>query len=239
MTDLPPGAPEAATLLLFDIDGTLLRGGNHAHWDALIGALTAVHGIEPGDLYLRVSPAGRTDGEIARAILLDAGVPARLIDERAEAVALESCRMYAELCPDDLTGFVTEGIPELLEWLGHRHDMTLSLVTGNFEPIARLKLLRAGLSGWFRRDQGGFGSDSEDRAALPPIARARAGQNGVPFPRERTIVIGDTPRDIACARADGLRCFAVTSGPFTAAELVDADTVAADARELRGALGRV
>jgi phosphoglycolate phosphatase-like HAD superfamily hydrolase len=46
-------------------------------------------------------------------------------------------------------------------------------------------------------------------------------------------VIGDTPRDIACAQADGVRCFAVATGPFKANELSDADAVAADAHELR------
>ncbi len=80
--------------------------------------------------------------------------------------------------------------------------MRLALVTGNFEPVARLKLARAGIGRYFPSGQGGFGSDSEDRAALPAIARRRAGPTGIPYPRERTIVIGDTPRDIACARAD-------------------------------------
>jgi phosphoglycolate phosphatase-like HAD superfamily hydrolase len=68
---------------------------------------------------------------------------------------------------------------------------------------------------------------------LPGIARRRAGSAAAPYPRERTIVIGDTPRDIACARADGLRCFAVATGPFETDQLSGADAVAADARELR------
>ncbi|MGO9750178.1 MAG: HAD family hydrolase [Solirubrobacteraceae bacterium] len=229
--------PRAATLLLFDIDGTLLRGGNIAHREALLSALAKVHRIDAAQLYLRVGPAGRTDGEIARAILLDAGVPAARIDQRAEAVRLESCRAYAQLCEDDLSGYVIDGIPELLAWLAVRKDVLLSLLTGNFEPIARLKLLRAGLGRWFAAGQGAFGSDSEDRAALPAIARRRAGVDGTPFARAKTIVIGDTPRDIACARADSLRCIAVTSGPFEAADLKAADFVASDARALRTALG--
>ncbi len=82
----------------------------------------------------------------------------------------------------------------------------LALVTGNYEPIARLKLRAAGIGGFFRRGQGGFGSDHEDRAMLPQIARRRAGDDdGNPWPRAQTAVIGDTPRDIACARADGVR----------------------------------
>jgi phosphoglycolate phosphatase-like HAD superfamily hydrolase len=104
-------------------------------------------------------------------------------------------------------------------------------VTGNLEPVARLKLERAGIGHHFEAGQGGFGSDSEERAALPPIARRRAGGDR-PYPRERTIVIGDTPRDVACARADGVRCLAVATGPFGEDDLREADGVAADARGL-------
>jgi phosphoglycolate phosphatase-like HAD superfamily hydrolase len=126
----------------------------------------------------------------------------------------------------------------LLPWLAGCPRVRLALVTGNYEAIARLKLAAAGVGRFFEPGQGGFGSDSEDRAALPPIARRRAGGPGKPFPREQTIVIGDTPRDIACAHADGLRCIAVATGPFSAGELHDADLVAADATEMRAAIER-
>jgi phosphoglycolate phosphatase-like HAD superfamily hydrolase len=102
-------------------------------------------------------------------------------------------------------------------------------VTGNYEPIGRLKLRLAGIGKWFASAPGAFGSDSEDRAALPAIARRRAGHT----PRAETVVVGDTPRDIACARADGVRCVAVTSGQYGAAALSGADAVATDADELR------
>jgi phosphoglycolate phosphatase-like HAD superfamily hydrolase len=224
------------TLLLFDIDGTLVRGATEAHRDALFAALATVHGIDASKHGMVLSPAGRTDGEIARAILLAAGLSADVIDERADDVARECAQAYAERCDADLSRFVIAGIPELLRWLGERTDARLALVTGNYEAVARMKLLRAGLGHWFSAAPGAFGSDAEDRAALPAIARRRAGTPGDPFPRDRSVVIGDTPRDIACARADGLRCLAVGTGPFTPAELADADMVAADASELRGAL---
>jgi phosphoglycolate phosphatase-like HAD superfamily hydrolase len=108
----------------------------------------------------------------------------------------------------------------------------LSLVTGNLQAIARIKLGRAGLVHHFAAGQGGFGSDAEDRTELPAIARARAGRNGAPHPRESTVVIGDTPLDIACARADGVRCIAVTTGPYDAQALGDADAVVRSVREL-------
>lgn len=223
-------------MLLFDIDGTLLSAASGAHRDALHAALHEVHEIDAGSVDKPLAPAGRTDGEISRAILLAAGVSARRIDERADAVREACCRMYVQLCPPDLSDRLVPEIAGVLDWLSRRGDTRLSLVTGNYEPVARLKLKRAGIGHHFPRGQGGFGSDSEDRVALPPIARRRAGERGVPHPRERTIVIGDTPRDIACAQADGLRCVAVSTGPFPASELTAADAVAADAGELRDAL---
>lgn len=219
-------------LLLFDIDGTLLGAATAAHRDALYRALLAVHGVDGSAVGSSVAPAGRTDGEIARALLLAAGVSAPAIDQRADDVRQECCRAYAELCPSSLAERVLPGVTELLGWLAGHDGVRLSLVTGNYEPVGRLKLARAGLGDYFPAGQGGFGSDSEDRAALPGIARRRAGSAGVPYPRESTIVVGDTPRDIACARADGLRCFAVASGPFEADQLSGADAVAGDAHEL-------
>jgi phosphoglycolate phosphatase-like HAD superfamily hydrolase len=221
-------------LLLFDIDGTLLAGATGEHRAALHEALRAVHGIE-ADLNRRpIAPAGRTDREITRAILLDAGVDAKQIDDRAGAVQEEACRAYARLCPDDLSHTVLAGIPELLAQLSSREDRTLGLVTGNYEEIARLKLRRAGVGHWFDGGVGAFGSDAEDRTELPAIARRRAGALGAPYPRERTVVIGDTPRDVACAHADGARCVAVATGPFDVDDLraADADAVARDASEL-------
>jgi phosphoglycolate phosphatase len=225
-----------STLLLFDVDGTLVAGAARAHALALHAALREVHGVDSSAARPAVSPAGRTDGEIARMLLLAAGVSAVRIDERADDVRAACCEQYAHLCPPDLSDKVIVGIPALLSQLQERPDVTLSLVTGNFEPIGRLKLQRAGLGQYFAAGQGGFGSDAEDRALLPPIARRRAGADGIPFARERTIVIGDTPRDIACARADDLRCFAVATGPFGVDELTGADGVAADAAQLRALL---
>jgi phosphoglycolate phosphatase len=223
-------------LLLFDIDGTLLSGATDAHREALHEAVLAVHGVDAEAIRGHVSPAGRTDGEIARIILLDAGISAQRIDERSGQVCDECCRAYVRLCPPDLSNNVVAGIPELLQWLSDRQDVKPALLTGNYEPVARLKLRRAGIGRHFAHGQGAFGSDSEDRAALPAIARRRAGSPARPYAREQTIIVGDTPRDIACARADGVRCIAVTTGPHTREELLSADAVAADSVALRAAL---
>jgi len=223
----------AGVLLLFDIDGTLVSGATDAHRDAMHEALRAVHGVDATRVMRRpLAPAGRTDPEIARAILLDAGISAERIDERADEVREQCCRAYVRLCPEDLSHTVLPGVGALLERLSGRPDTTLGLLTGNYEVVARLKLARAGLGRRFPGGQGGFGSDAEDRAALPAIARRRAGIVGFPHPRGQTVVIGDTPRDIACARADEVRCVAIATGPFAAEQLQEADAVAADADEL-------
>jgi phosphoglycolate phosphatase-like HAD superfamily hydrolase len=225
-------------LLLFDIDGTLLSGATREHARALDGAIREVHGVNPDNLRSEIGPAGRTDGEIARLILLDLGVSARRIDELADDVREACCRIYAQICPPDLSDHVVPGVADLLPALAARDGVTLGLLTGNFEPVARLKLRRAGIGQWFGAGAGAFGSDSEDRAELPAIARRRAGRaveggaGGGAVPREQTIVIGDTPRDIACARADDVRVVAVTTGQYGPDELAGADAVALDAAEL-------
>jgi phosphoglycolate phosphatase-like HAD superfamily hydrolase len=218
-------------LLLFDIDGTLLQRAAEAHRDAIHEALRTVHGVKDPVRRRSIEVAGCTDAEIARVLLTAAGVSAQRIDERADDVRIAACTAYARMCPDDLSAHVTPGMNELLEQLAERAGTVLALVTGNYEAIARLKLRRAGIGGFFPSGQGGFGSDHEQRTELPRIARRRAG-DGEPWPRERTVVIGDTPRDIACARADRVRIVAVATGPYGADELRGADAVARDAREL-------
>jgi phosphoglycolate phosphatase-like HAD superfamily hydrolase len=195
-----------------------------------VEAAQEVHGVA-GLHEHRVEAAGRTDLAIARSMLLAAGVDPSAIDARAAEVAERAVAAYADLCPDDLSPRLAPGIVELLDALaGRPSEFSLSLVTGNLEPVARLKLDRAGIGHHFPGGQGGFGSDHHSRAELPPIARAR--RSYPPWPRERTVVIGDTPRDIACARADRVRVAAVATGPFAVTELADADAVADDARSL-------
>jgi phosphoglycolate phosphatase-like HAD superfamily hydrolase len=207
-------------LLLFDIDGTLLQGAAEEHAVALREAAGDAHGVSL--LEREVEVAGRTDRAIVRDLLGGEVVH----DWEAAAVAA-----YERLCPADLSDRVAPGMLELLEALAARpSDFRLSLLTGNLEPIARLKLARAGVGRFFAGGQGAFGSDDEDRGRLPAIARGRA--SSPPWPRERTVVIGDTPRDIACARADDVRVAAVATGMFDVAALADADAVADDARAL-------
>jgi phosphoglycolate phosphatase len=219
-------------LLLFDIDGTLLLKASDEHREALHDGVREVYGVDVPDG--EVPAAGRTDRAIARSILELAGLNGARVDQDAEAWCAASCRAYARRCPEDLRDAVAPGAVAALDELraaGHE----LSLVTGNLEQIARLKLDRAGLGSFFRAGQGGFGSDREDRGALPGVARDRAGGR----PRAATAVIGDTPLDIACARADGVRCIAITTGPYAAGQLAEADAIVGELGEVAGALARL
>lgn len=187
-----------------------------------------MHGVPSLDGHM-VEAAGRTDGAIVRDLLVAAGVEGVEADRKWAEVQAAAVAAYRQLCPADLSGLVAPGVAELLPALAARPDrFRLSLVTGNLEPVARLKLARAGIGHWFEPGQGGFGSDHVARTELPAIARRRAGG----WPRERTVVIGDTPRDIACARADDVRVVAVATGPFAVEALADADAVVDDARAL-------
>jgi phosphoglycolate phosphatase-like HAD superfamily hydrolase len=227
-------------LLLFDIDGTLLLKASREHAESIHIALRRIHGLQeiPEG---KIEAAGRTDDAIARSILTLAGVSAERIDERAADVRAMACAEFSLRCPDDLSAHVAPGVPEVLERLTALDDVRLSLLSGNLECVARRKLDRAGIGHFFPRGQGAFGSDSEDRADLPEIARRRAASapGAAPYPRERTVVIGDTPRDIACARADGVHVIALATGPFRPSDLHGADVVIDMAREIPAALERI
>ncbi|WP_051471356.1 HAD family hydrolase [Patulibacter minatonensis] len=232
-----PGGP-IPVLLLWDIDGTLLLRASASHALAVWEALCAIHGLEDRQLLRDQRMAGMTDGQIAREILTNAGIEGAVVDQHAEAVHDRICATYV---PGDLETHVSPGLEPVLRELFDRGDVVHSLVTGNFERVARRKLQAAGIGDWFDpRLGGGFGSDHEDRLLLPATARRRAGEallpGDRPWPTDRTVVIGDTPRDIACARHDGVPVIAIATGGHRPEDLQDADVVVDDAAGLPGAL---
>ena len=214
-------------LVLFDIDGTLLLRASSEHAQAVMAALIDVWGLTATTLP-PLQAAGRTDIDIARQILDHHGVRGADVDGRLDEFCSATVAHYEQLVPRDLSSHLAPDAAAVLDALAADDDVHLSLVTGNIEGVAQIKLAAAGIGHHFAPGQGGFGSDAEDRSALPAIARERAGDAwnaGTPWPREQTVVVGDTPRDIACARADEVRVFAVTTGPYAAADLVGADAV--------------
>jgi phosphoglycolate phosphatase-like HAD superfamily hydrolase len=206
------GKVGAVALLLFDIDGTLLRGGDPTHARAFDAVCREVFGV-PGDVR-KTELSGRTDRHILRAVLALQGV------SPTDAQIVETFRRMEDYVERELTHSLADrvlpGVPALLAILRERGH-TLGLVTGNLPRIAKVKLARASLWDAFH-PVGAFGDLSEVRADL-----VRAAMRHVPA--DQTVVIGDTLHDIECGRANATRTIAVATGHVSAADLSGADLV--------------
>jgi phosphoglycolate phosphatase-like HAD superfamily hydrolase len=195
-------------LVLFDVDGTLLTASG-AGRRALEQALREVYGTAgPIDAY---DFRGGTDPQIIRDLLGQAGVS----EETIAAGEVAMYRRYETLLEaevgDGSRVSLYPGVRELVEALAARGDVVVGLLTGNIEAGARIKLHPTGL--WPRFRLGAYGSDHADRTRLPRVAADRAEQLvGRAFRGPDTVIIGDTPRDIGCARAFGARAIAVATG---------------------------
>jgi phosphoglycolate phosphatase-like HAD superfamily hydrolase len=194
-------------LLLFDIDGTLLTTHGLGR-EAVEAALLASQGrpIPAG----RVSFSGKTDPQIFRELLC-AEVAAEALDA-AMAAAMAAYQDEVRRRIGAARVVMLPGVRRLLDGLATT-EATLGLLTGNLRPMAYLKLGRLGLDGFF--PFGAFGCDHEDRNALPEVAAARAeARTGRRFAGRDVVVIGDTPRDVACGRAAGAFTVAVATGQY-------------------------
>jgi phosphoglycolate phosphatase-like HAD superfamily hydrolase len=199
-------------LYLFDIDGTLVDTGG-AGMAALEEATLELFG-DPGP---PLDLAGATDLGIV--IGIHEHFALEPTPERIEAyLAAYQRRLDWNLAHGGFPGRVLEGAPVLLRELESRSPATLGLLTGNTAGGAASKVRHFGLARYFAF--GAYGCDHPDRNRLGTIALERAAAHvGHPFSPEETWIIGDTPKDIACARFIGARCLAVATGRFTAADL--------------------
>lgn len=204
------------TVLLFDVDGTLVSTGG-AGGRALRGALRA-EGYRDAETF---SYAGMTDRAIVRRHLTESSIEATdaIIDTVLERY-LTLLTEEVERTPAD-SYIVHEGMMEALDEAEARSGFAVGLGTGNVERGARIKLGRVGASDRFTF--GGFGCDAEDRSELIAVGAARgAARLGVPLEACRVVVIGDTPRDVAAALANGAECVAVATGHYDAESLSSA-----------------
>lgn len=221
-------------LVLWDIDGTLLRAGDlgAAVFDR---ALAGVLGRAPAE---RIRMSGKTDPQIVGEYLalMEVDEPGSL-----EAV-LE--RLESELADskDELAthGTVCPGVREVLTGLHDTDMVSQSVLTGNIAPNALVKLAAFDLDGLLDLDAGAFGSDHADRRALVPIALGRQRDlRGRSLEASQVWVVGDTPADLACARAGGARCLLVATGRYGVDELsvLGADAVLEDLGDAEVVLG--
>jgi phosphoglycolate phosphatase-like HAD superfamily hydrolase len=208
------------TLVLFDIDGTLTRGGpaKVAFETAMLETYGTAGAVDSYDF------SGKTDPQIARELLTEAG-----LEDAVIAAGFDPLwdRYISELEAHigDQPMRLLPGVAHLIEALEAEPDVALGLVTGNIIRGARVKLESVGLARCFA--VGGYGSDDEIREHLPAIAIERAFEAwGVRFHAKSAVIVGDTHRDVACGKHEGTRTVAVATGRVSRERL---DTTGADA----------
>jgi len=202
------------TVLLFDIDGTLLDTGG-AGRRSMDRAFDRLHGRR--DACAQIAFGGMTDRAIGRAGLQAIGAEPTM--EAIEAVIAAYLEALADELVRSTRARVHDGIAAALD-ASARAGCAMGLGTGNVHAGARLKLGRVGLADRF--SFGGFGSDHEIRSELLRIGAERgAALLGAPIAECRVVVIGDTPKDSLAAHAIGAECVAVATGSFELQQLTE------------------
>jgi len=199
-------------LVLFDIDGTLISAGG-AGTRSMNLAFHALFGIE--DAFRDIPMAGGTDPQIMKDGLKLHNLP--YMDGNVAKMEV----MYLEFLEREIHNpmrHVKPGIRETLSLL-HEMDVVIGLLTGNLEQGAGIKLNAFGLNDYFV--DGAYGSDDEDRDRLLPIALRKFAKKGFEFTPADCIVVGDTPRDVQCAKIHGAHCIAVATGPYSKENLLN------------------
>lgn len=212
-------------LILFDIDGTLLHCGAQLR-PVLASALDEVFGAT-GDLD-GYDFSGKTDSRIVLDLAASAGIP-RAEAERSLGEVRERYLEKLARCLVREGMRLMPGVTETLERLAARSDAVVGLLTGNWEPAARIKLSCFDLNRFF--PFGAYGDDAVDRRDLVPVALERAARwAGRRFEPQEVLVVGDSVEDVVCARAHGAPVLAVATGrtPAEALEGAGADWVVPD-----------
>jgi phosphoglycolate phosphatase len=221
-------------LVLWDIDGTLVDSAGLGR-DAFLEAFEQVTGHQPIQL---VPFAGRTDMEIALDLLETAGIDhsEQLLGDFEKALATSMAKLAGKVRE---LGHPMPGVRAALERLGQESGVTQSLLTGNIEPNAEVKLAAFDLHTLVDMQIGAYGSDHRRRGELVAVARRKAlDRRGISFQPEEIVLIGDTPLDVAAAIEGGTRAVGVATGPYDQDELkhAGADAVLPDLTDLDSVL---
>jgi phosphoglycolate phosphatase-like HAD superfamily hydrolase len=203
----PDFAWDGQDAYLFDIDGTILRSRDRIHFESFASSVRRVTGFEV--TLAGIELHGSTDTGILREACRQAGIPAEVMEADLEAV-LEAMRLSVAERRNEFKLIRMPGIEEALSHLAARGAL-LGVATGNLEMIGWIKIEEAGLREWFRF--GGFSDCFPDRAEL--IGHAARKARELAGEAASVCVVGDTPRDIAAARANSLPVIAVATGNYT------------------------
>lgn len=201
--------------ILFDIDGTLIDSGG-AGVRALNSAFTELFSVS--DAFRTISMAGKTDLQI-----LAEGLELHNIKSSNGVVPefFESYSNHLRKTIGATEGHVKTGIREALDEIKKSENFMLGLLTGNIEKGAMIKLGAYDLTGYFKI--GAYGDDDADRNKLLPIAREKLRKSrALDIDYRNCIVIGDTPRDVACTKPYGAYSIGVATGPYSHRHLEEA-----------------
>lgn len=216
-------------LVLFDIDGTLIRRAGPHHREALTEAVRSVTGIAAS---LDAIPThGMLDRDLVRAMLGAAGADPELIESCMPHIVSEAQRLY-ECARPDLRRKLCPGVRTVLRRL-HAARVPLGLVTGNLTAIGWKKMEHAGLLRYFRF--GAFAEQASTRGELVAIALTKARRAGWLGSDTTVSLIGDHPNDIRAAKLNRIRSVAVATGNVPRSRLVahSPDVLLSDLRCLK------
>jgi phosphoglycolate phosphatase len=206
-------SPQAA-LVLFDIDGTLVRRAGSHHKQALVDAVKLVTG---GCSTLDDVPTqGMLDGDLLRVMLERLSFPVDKIASMLPLLMKAAQQCYSENCPTDLSDKLCPGVVPLLQEL-KQAGIPAGLVTGNLTAIGWRKMELAGLRSYFQL--GAFADHGETRGELVAAALKQANAASLIEDHVHVSLIGDHPNDVRAARANGIRAIATATGLSSYAEL--------------------
>jgi phosphoglycolate phosphatase-like HAD superfamily hydrolase len=230
-------------LVLWDVDGTLVRCGDVGRRAIERAARRALdHRVDwTEDSVPQVRMGGGTDPGILLELLGHGGVDGAESDELLDlALRHLEDEVAAAARTIELEGVVLPGAAEVVARLDRAPGVVQSVLTGNIRPGAVVKLGAFGLDEALDLEIGAYGSDHIDRNRLVPLAVHRASaKHGCQFEPDDVWVVGDTPKDLACARAGGVRCLLVATGghPLDELEELGADVVLPDLTDVDRVVG--
>jgi phosphoglycolate phosphatase len=216
-------------LVLFDIDGTLLSAKEDA-WklpnaetgdEVLMGEVDLMRDVIHDITGIKVDsyrhrPSGKTDAQVVFELFEGICISEEEIYDWMPKLLEEYLKRLSKIINGPHSAELKPGVLEVLENLVKRDDIVLSLLTGNCEGAARLKLATHGLEKYFTFESGAFGDRAKHRDELPAIAVDAAKRHqGHDFTGKSIVVIGDTPSDVRCVKALKARVLAVATGSYS------------------------